>query len=404
MKSKTKLVNSHNPEKWQTMTLMEAGVMLIDCLHSTPSASEEGYPYITIPQIKENRIDISTARLIDHESFVKWTEKALPQENDVILSRRCNPGVTAPVPSGIKCAIGQNLVLLRSDGKTVFPPFLRWLVRGKEWWGQIEKFLNVGAIFDSLRCGDIPNFSLTIPPFQEQQKISSILDSLENKIKNIQNQNEILDKITKSIFRSWFIDFDGVTQWDNSEVGKIPKGWRVKNMGKLIEFIKGKKPVETSVRFKENFLPQILIENLNGKIPLFCSPEKMIIVNETESIMVMDGASSGRIEIGYKGVIGSTLAKIIPQKILGNIYTYYFLKKHEKDINKNTTGTSVPHVDKGKIKNLNVIIPDKNTLNTFERIAITLIQKIIRNKTEINTLIIIRNEILPKLMSGEIRV
>ena len=81
MKSKTKLLDSSKSEKWQTLTLSEAGVTLIDCLHSTPPASENGYPYIAIPQMKDGRVDISTARRISHESFVKWTEKALPFNN-----------------------------------------------------------------------------------------------------------------------------------------------------------------------------------------------------------------------------------------------------------------------------------------------------------------------------------
>ncbi|MDL5046548.1 hypothetical protein QQ054_10935 [Oscillatoria amoena NRMC-F 0135] len=72
-------------------------------------------------------------RRISPEHFVEWTRKAKPQHHDVILSRRCNPGETAYVPAGLECALGQNLVLLRADGKKLFPPFLRWLVRGTDW-------------------------------------------------------------------------------------------------------------------------------------------------------------------------------------------------------------------------------------------------------------------------------
>src|SRR5260221_3500979 len=143
-----------NSSLWQNMALREAGVSLIDCDHRTPPASDGGYPYVAIPQLKEGQLDLADVRRIPREYFVEWTRKANPQPNDVVLSRRCNPGETAFVPKGLEFALGQNLVLLRADDSKMFPPFLRWLVRGDKWWEQINKFINVCAIFESLRCAD----------------------------------------------------------------------------------------------------------------------------------------------------------------------------------------------------------------------------------------------------------
>ncbi len=194
----------------QKMKLNEAGVTLIDCDHKTPAAQTSGYPYVGIPQLKNGHIRLDGARLISEEDFVLWTKKAKPKHNDVILSRRCNPGESAYVPEGLEIALGQNLVLLRSDGSVIYPPFLRWLVQGNEWWEQVNKFLNVGAVFDSLKCKDIPNFNLTIPSLKEQKRITDILSSLDNKIELNNKVNQTLESITQAIFKSWFIDFDPV--------------------------------------------------------------------------------------------------------------------------------------------------------------------------------------------------
>src|SRR5205823_10331746 len=129
------------------------------------------------------------------------TRKARPSANDVVLSRRCNPGETAFVPIGLEFALGQNLVLLRSNGHRVYPPFLRWLVRGPEWWEQIGKFLNVGAVFDSLRCADVPNIELRIPPLPEQRAIASILGALDDKIELNQRMNKTLEAIARALFK-----------------------------------------------------------------------------------------------------------------------------------------------------------------------------------------------------------
>src|SRR5664280_863341 len=98
------------PSEWKIRSLREAGVSLIDCDHRTPPPSDSGYPYVAIPQLKQGRLDLSDARRITREHFVEWTRKANPQPNDVVLSRRCNPGETAFVPPDLEFALGQNLV------------------------------------------------------------------------------------------------------------------------------------------------------------------------------------------------------------------------------------------------------------------------------------------------------
>ncbi|MCF6340318.1 MAG: restriction endonuclease subunit S [Sulfurimonas sp.] len=195
---------------WRTMSLEEANVTLLDCVHKTPPASDVGFPYVAIPQIKAGRVDIADARRISREHLEEWTRKAKPKINDVILSRRCNPGETAFVHQGLECALGQNLVLLRSDGTKVFPPFLRWLVRGSEWWEQVGKFINVGAIFESLKCADIPKFELTIPPIDAQKYIAVFLGAIDDKIELNRQTNQTLEQIAQAIFKSWFVDFEPV--------------------------------------------------------------------------------------------------------------------------------------------------------------------------------------------------
>jgi type I restriction enzyme S subunit len=196
--------------EWKLTSLREAGVSLIDCDHRTPPAAESGYPYIAIPQLKEGRLDLSDVRRISSEHFVEWTRKARPQHHDVVLSRRCNPGETAYVPAGLESALGQNLVLLRSDGSRVFPPFLRWLVRGPDWWEQIGTFINVGAVFDSLKCADIPNFKMPLPPLAEQKAIAAVLGALDDKIELNRRMNATLEAMARALFQSWFVDFDPV--------------------------------------------------------------------------------------------------------------------------------------------------------------------------------------------------
>jgi len=207
--------------EWMDLSLREAGVRLLNCEHKTPPAAEEGYPYIAIPQIKNGRIDLTDVRLISRGHYIAWTQKTKPQGWDVILSRRCNPGETAVVPPDLECALGQNSVLLRGDGDNVYPPFLRWLLRSPAWWDQVRTFINVGAVFESLKYADIPNFRLPIPPMPEQQAIACILGVLDDKIELNRRMNRTLEAMARALFKSWFVDFDPVRA---KAAGQKPRG------------------------------------------------------------------------------------------------------------------------------------------------------------------------------------
>ena len=197
--------------KWANKSLKELGVQLIDCVHKTPSAQTHGIPYIGIPQMKNGELDFEASpRLISEADYKLWTEKVNPQRGDIVLSRRCNPGETAYVSDNTKFALGQNLVLLRTTGNLIKPEYLRWVVNSTYWWDEVEKYKNPGAIFDSLKCCDIPNFKIPAPPLHIQDKISYILGSLTDKINLNNKYNHTLEKMSQTLFKSWFVDFDPV--------------------------------------------------------------------------------------------------------------------------------------------------------------------------------------------------
>ncbi len=254
------------------------------------------------------------------------------------------------------------------------------------------------------------------PPPKEQDVIASILSGFDNKIKlNIQ-MNSTLEAMCKNVFKKWFVDFDFPTEdgkpyqksggeMADSELGKIPNGWKVKTLGKLIKFIKGKKPEVVSEKSFKKSKPLILISVLNGGKPIYANPKGMTNVNSHEPIMVMDGASSGRIEIGYNGIVGSTLAKIsITTSEISSFYLYYFLKNIENEIMQNTTGTSIPHADKDMIYDWLIAVPSQTIQQEFDEITKKIFEKIMLNGKEIFVLSEIRDSLLPKLILGRIRV
>jgi len=154
-------------------------------------------------------------------------------------------------------------------------------------------------------------------------------------------------------------------------------------VGNYIKFVKGKKPGELFIEKKEGLVQQILIETFERKQSFYVDPKNMVKCNLDDILMVMDGGSSGRVEIGYSGVIGSTIAKIrIINPSISSAYLYCFLKYKEEEINFNTTGTSIPHTDKDLIESFDIAIPDSDNLAKFTEMA-TLILELVNIKNRI---------------------
>jgi len=392
--------------EWKIQSLREAGVSLIDCDHRTPPAAESGYPYVAIPQLKQGRLDLSDVRRITREHFLEWTRKANPQTNDVILSRRCNPGETSVVPDGLECALGQNLVLLRADASKLFPPFLRWLVRGSDWWEQIGKFLNVGAVFDSLKCADIPNFRLPIPPFAEQQAIAGVLGALDDKIELNRRMNETLETLARSFFKSHFVD---------AVATKLPKGWRA---GKLRDCCERVENGGTPKRDEPSYWTP-------ATVPWLTSGEvRQAIVTKTDNFISEEGLENSSVKLwppattvdalygataGQVCFLGDTMCSnqaccgLIPKKDL-RYYVYLHASSSVAAFEQQTRGSAQQNLSQQIVADFPTVIPDDDTLAEFDQIVHPLFSRWIDNLKESRTLAELRDALLPKLLSGELRV
>ncbi|MBZ5644564.1 MAG: restriction endonuclease subunit S [Acidobacteriia bacterium] len=433
-------------QAWPTLSLREAGVSLIDCEHRTPPSSDTGLPYVAIPQIKQGRLDLSEVRRISPEHFLEWTRKAHPKPYDVVLSRRCNPGETAFVPPGLECALGQNLVLLRADGTRVIPPFLRWLVRSGEWWEQIRRFLNVGAVFDSLKCADIPNFRLPIPPISDQHALVNILGTLDDKFELNRQMNETLEAMARAIFKAWFVDFEPVrakvegrqpfgmdaetaalfpNSFQSASLGNIPKGWRTDVLGSICKIAIGgdwgsDDPGDDSVQVVclRGVDLELLRRDGFSKAPVRWVKKSSLdkrILDECDVLIAASGigpvgrplwACSSLQGVFEHPVIYSNFCKrlrtIAPEyavyldRVLHNMRTSHETWEY-------VNGTSIPNLDANDLLSSSVlVIPPTELLKRFHGVVAPIYRKLLSPENRI--LSAVRDALLPKLISGEIRV
>ncbi|MEY3479824.1 MAG: hypothetical protein RIQ71_599 [Verrucomicrobiota bacterium] len=434
---------------WERKSLREAGVTLIDCDHRTPPAAESGYPYVAIPQLKEGRLALHDARRISREHFLEWTRKAKPQHHDVILSRRCNPGETAYVPAGLECALGQNLVLLRADGKKLFPPFLRWLVRGTDWWEQVGTFINVGAVFDSLKCADIPNFNMPIPPLAEQKAIAAMLGALDDKIELNRRMNATLEAMARALFQSWFVDFlpvreklDRRTQtgdpvrakvddrdpigldpataalfpehFEHNEHNMLPVGWRlaaVEEVCAINAWTLGKKDDLGTLEYIE--ISEVSRGNIvniatypRGEEP--SRARRRLRHGDTVLSTVRPDRGSYFLALNppENRVASTGFAVLTPTKVPWSfLHAALTLPEVSEHLGQMADGGAYPAVRPEIIGAMQVALPnDPKILEAFHHLCAPLYEQAEANRTQSRTLVTLRDTLLPKLLSGEVSI
>jgi type I restriction enzyme, S subunit len=416
--------------KWERTSLRDAGVTLIDCEHRTPPANAIGYPYIAIPQLNAGRLVLSDVRRISHKHFVEWTRKCKPRRFDVILSRRCNPGESAYVPADLECALGQNLVLLRADGSKIYPPFLRWLLRGPHWWEQVGTFINVGAIFDSLKCADIPNFKVTLPPIPEQKAIASILGALDDKIELNRRMNSTLEAMARALCQSWFVDFDPVrakldgrqpygldeataaqfpSRFQDSPLGHIPEHWEVRNLDEVAHFLNGlalqKYPPGDGPTLPVIKIAQLRKGDSVGADRCNADLPPAYIIQDGDVLFSWSGSLEVDFWCGATGALNQHLFKVTSPEFPKWFY-YLWTLYHLDDFRliAAAKATTMGHIQRGHLTAAKVLIPPRRLLDDMTRSMSPLLEQIVTNRIQSRTLATLRDTLLPKLLSGKLRL
>ena len=414
------------PDNWSVLSLRDAGVRLIDCVHKTPAAQESGYPYIGIPQMKGDRLDFDSARKISHEDFLDWTKKAKPQPHDVILSRRTNPGVTAIDRTGTEFALGQNLVLLRAGGSRVNPAFLKWLVRSPAWWREIGKYINVGAVFDSLRCADVPNFELPIPPPAVQLRNGALLDALDNKIELNRRMNETLETMARAIFKDWFVDFGPVRAkmecrepylpgdlWDLfpdalEDYGN-PVGWTTGTLADVATSPRrGISPASIDAE-----TPYIGLEHMPRRSIALTQWDGAEKVTSNKSVFKKGEFLFGKLrpyfhKVGFApldGICSTDIVVVAPCASEWHAFTLACLSSDEfvDYTDQTSTGTKMPRTSWRTMSQYEIRLPPKQVVRAFQTLVQPLIDRVGVNIHLSRTLTKTRDFLIPKLVSGDIR-
>ncbi len=399
---------------FRRMKLSEIGQIVAG---GTPKTKIEEYwngdvPWITPKDLSSHAgMYISRGeRNISQVGLDNSSAKLLPK-GTVLFTSRAPIGYVAIARNEVTTNQGFKSIIVDDENDNIFIYYLL-----KNNIDIIENHAN-GSTFKEISGSVMKSLEFGIPSLREQKAIAHILSTLDDKIEVNNQINKTLENMAQAIFKQWFVDFEFPNEngepykssggeMVESELGTIPKGWEVVQFRDIFRFVKGKKPktiAECEFKDSEKYLT---IDVLNRNSVLFCSKEKVIEANSEDVLMVMDGASSGAVYFGQKGVVASTLAKLelISQKV-SNQFLFYAIKYFENDIKTHTTGSAIPHTDKEYTYRLMIALPNDISLQTkIDDLLCDISDTFIAREQENAVLKATRDTLLPKLMSGEIRV
>ena len=387
--------------EWQDCKLGD--VVLTNAKSIDKSYSFETILYLDTGSITEGKIEsFQEISLKDAPSRAK----RLAKPNDIIYStvrpiQRHYGILKNPQPNLV---VSTGFTVIEVNQKLAHPEFVYFLLSSDE---SVE-FLDVIAeastsTYPSLKPSDIENLDISLPPQEEQKAIASVLSSLDDKIDLLHRQNTTLERMAETLFRQWFVE-------------EAQEDWEEKRIGDLVKVIdnRGKTPPYTDI---PSLCPLIEVNALTGNNRLVDYSVIRKFVDEQTfktwfrghpkkyDSLISTVGSIGEISMFLveKGSIAQNVIALSAVNICP-VYLFEALKNIKDELKELDIGSVQPSIKVPHLLSLKIKIPSKDKIHNFSVIVKSYLEKMIVNYQQIQTLKKLRDNLLPKLMSGEVRV
>ncbi len=431
--------------KWFEKTIGEAPIFIGDGNYSSkyPKSSDfvpMGVPFITASDMINGHIRSDNFRYISKRQHEELRKGHLCKGDVIVVTRGNGIGNVAFVEQEFHDAnINAQLVLLRADEKVLHNRFLYFLLSSKEFKEILIRF-GSGSAQPQIPINSLVKIPVRYPDYTEQRFIAHILGTLDDKIELNRRVNETLEEMARALFKSWFVDFDPVRakaegraprlpkpladlfpdSFEDSDLGEIPKGWQVVSIGEIadvVDCLHSKKPER-----QESGMPLLQLWNIRDDGLL--AMENTYFIDEVDYrrwVSRME-ASPGdcvitnvgrvgavaQIPVGQKAALGRNMTGIRckPSFPFPTVLLECLISKGMKDeiSFKMDTGTILDALNVRSIPSLRFIRPTREILKTFERTVRPLRAQMEVRLLQSRTLAALRDTLLPKLTSGELRV
>lgn len=322
----------------------------------------------------------------------KWTKRVIPQKNDIVFSYEATLNLYAIIPEGFRGCLGRRMALLRVDETKADYKFLYYYFYSDTWRATVNENIVLGATVDRIPLIKFPDFPVELPPLETQHRIADILSAYDDLIENNQKQIKLLEEAAQRLYKEWFVDLRFPGHENTKIVDGVPEGWSRGLLKELISVNYGKDHKKA---------PD------DGNIPVYGSGGLMRKCNKSlfsgEAVLIPRKGSLNHIMyVDETFWTVDTMFYATMKQPHTAVFVYFFVKAF--DMYSMNIGAAVPSMTTKILDAMDVVIPDKETLEKFDKLTKTHFNKIKTLQGQNNRLKIARDLLLPKLMSREVEV
>lgn len=379
-----------------------------------------------------NTSDVLEGKVLNHEYVknvnLKGQFKKSFQKNDILYSeiRPQNKRFAYIDFQSDDYVASTKLMVLRKKNETITTSFLYQILKSDDLINELQVIAESrSGTFPQITYNELSRMKIKLPPLDEQKAIAHILSTLDDKIEVNNQINRTLENMAQAIFKQWFVDFefpneDGEPykssggEMVESELGMIPKGWEVRRIGDECFCSLGGTPSRQKSDYWNGDIPWVNSGEVNNfriykpseyitKLGLEKSATKLL--KKKTTVLAITGATLGQVSLlEIDTCTNQSVVGISENDKVSHVYIYPYVKSVIKKIIGNQTGGAQQHINKGNVEDTKLLIPNKKVLNAYTKLVRPQYDLISSICFENELLTRLRDSLIPKLMSGEIRV
>ena len=384
--------------EWKEYMIEDVIDKFIDYRGKTPKKTESGIPLITAKIVKGGKI-LEPNEFIAPEDYNSWMTRGLPEVDDIVLTTEAPLGEIALIKNK-NVALAQRIITLRGKKQFVFNPFLKYYFQSSIGQYELQSRASGTTVF-GIKAAVLRKVPVSLPPLPEQRAIASVLSSLDDKIDLLHRQNKTLEAMAETLFRQWFVE-EAREDWEDGclgDIADINPTYRLKK-GEISRYLEMKN-VSTSTFNPEGWYKRKFTSGMkfqNGDT-LLARITPCLENGKTCFVTFLDEEETSW---------GSTEYIVIRMKEPFHPYISYIIAK-DKDfrdfaISSMSGSSGRQRAQANVIKEYDIKAPPSEIIEKLNRQLDGILSKLKNNANQIRTLETLRATMLPKLMSGEVRV
>ena len=397
--------------EWKEVRLGDVCTKITDGSHFSPKAQTEGYPMLSVKDMREYDFDFSNCKKISYEDYLKMErDGCVPQIGDVLVAKdgsylkeifRCK--------EQREIALLSSIAIFRPNSQLIDSRFLCYCLKSPRVYNYISLNCVSGSALPRIILKDFKGVNIRVPSLDDQRRIASILSSLDRKIELNNKINADLEEMAQAIFKNWFVDFEPFKdgKFVDSELGMIPEGWKVGGLDEIADITMGQSPAGNSLNEKgEGMIFYQGSSDFGFRFPSIrvftTEPKRLAVVN---SVLFSVRAPVGDINVTKEECcIGRGVASI-KSKYGHDSYLFYTMKSLHKLFDSfDGEGTVFGSINKKTLSTIQILLPSDGIVEQFNNIASSFDNRIRSLSDESSRLSLLRDTLLPCLMSGELEV